>query len=482
MTDRRLYPLLVFLVAALVIGSVTTPVLAADGIMNLYVGRYIAENGISTTDPFTIEGADRIWISQQWLASRVLYGAFELGGYGALGLLSIIASATAYAMFTWLLVRAGARPVVAGAAGLVVLAATFVNTFVRAQTLALPLFVACGALLMMDGRSRDASPRRWLPLIAMLAIWANVHGSVLIMVVPALGVAAAGLVSSVRRRTYRQAAMYGTWGAAVAAAPLMTPYGLDIIRYYRSIIGNHTISDAISEWNATSFGSPYSMPFIVLLIAAIVVISRTRRERWPTGTTIALVAWFALMGTQAVRYHLWAAFALVALIVLMTATSNAPRSHRVHGPLVVAVTGLAVGVLLIVGSLFTRPTQEWFQLTPLKEVEATADCLRRNADLRVLADGRSAPALLWFHEELAGGQVAFDARLEHFDEARLQKYFDWSLASTPEWQEIAASYDLQFSTRDLHPDTADRLEELERWHVVSSSDRGVLVARDDSGC
>ncbi len=482
MRARIAVPLLVFCVAVVIIASLTTPVLAADGIMNLYVGQYVADNGIPHEDPFTVEGADRPWIAQQWLSSLLFYSFYDVGGYAAFGGISILLAASAYALFVAMLQGAGVPPLRALIAGIAVLGATFLNTFVRAQTLTLPLFVICLTLIVLDGRRRTASPRYLVPIFAMLVLWANLHGSVLIAIAPIGLLALVRGVRALRGRAFGVAARYAAFGIAIALAPLATPYGLDVISYYTSVVSNDTISESITEWYSTSFGNPVSWPFLALLGTAIVVVARHPRRGWPFDSLYVLAGFYALIATQAIRYHLWAGFALTALIACTLWLGEKAPSRSRSRPLTFAALAMAVGALIVIAAVAAQDERKWFRTAPVVQVDAATRCMEADPELRVLADARAAGPLLWFHPDVTWGRIAFDGRLEHFSQPRLQDWFDWSRASSPEWLDVAEGYDLMISSRTLHPDTANRLEQLDGWTTVSSDSKGVLVARDGVDC
>src|SRR5207302_897930 len=59
-----------------------------DTYMNLASGRYIAQHGIPHREIWTVAGQGREWVDQQWLAHLVYYGAWRVGGFPLLALLS----------------------------------------------------------------------------------------------------------------------------------------------------------------------------------------------------------------------------------------------------------------------------------------------------------------------------------------------------------------------------------------------------------
>jgi hypothetical protein len=115
--------------------------------------------------------------------------------------------------------------------------------FVRAQDFALPLFALLLALCLIDAE-HERPGRRMILVLPLLAVWANLHGSVLV----GAGLAVAYLLYrglAMARKGWRRSAS-GCLLLTVAAAvmPLATPYGLHIITYYTELLGNPAVAAA----------------------------------------------------------------------------------------------------------------------------------------------------------------------------------------------------------------------------------------------
>jgi hypothetical protein len=173
---------LLIVVLALYAGVVTVALpqeLSQDGWLALVCGREVAQHGLPSHDALNVLTMGARWTDQQWLGQLALYG---LGVRGALlahaaVVTAALAGAAAYAR------RAGAS-VNAVARVAVLVVATLGLLPMRTQTFGYALFVAVLALLCADVRRPG---RRVLWVLPLLALWANVHGSVL------LGAALVGL-------------------------------------------------------------------------------------------------------------------------------------------------------------------------------------------------------------------------------------------------------------------------------------------------
>ena len=299
----------------------TSRLLTPDAYLDLYAGRWIAAHGLPRHDPFTVEGHGRAWIDQQWLAHLVYYRMWQLGGYALVGALSALLVATAVGMAAWLIVRRTGSPGITLAVLIPAYLLMLTHTQIWAESFAIPLFALLVALIYDDQRQPDTRTRVLLA-IPLIAVWANLHGTVL------MGAAIA--------------AAYGMWGlitgrsrwrclALVLLSPLAavaTPYGADIGGYYRSVLGNTAIRQNVNIWGPWSPHSFFSIHFAATaLLAAAAVVWAVRRGHRPDTVPAALAAGTFVAGVYAIRYQVW--FAIPAAIVAAEAlafTSGGART------------------------------------------------------------------------------------------------------------------------------------------------------------
>ena len=190
--------LLVVLVALLgtVLLAVAPQLLVADSWMTLVAGREIAQHGLPSHETLTVIPLGHRWTDQQWLAQIVFYGVDRLGGMRLAVLLDIALVTGTLALGVAVARKRGAS----ARSTLIVAIFTMLiapwSWQLRAQALALPIFVVVLALAASDVRRPSARTFLALPLVAL---WANLHGSVLVGagIVSLAGVA--GLVSRATR-------------------------------------------------------------------------------------------------------------------------------------------------------------------------------------------------------------------------------------------------------------------------------------------
>ncbi|MDX6520521.1 MAG: hypothetical protein QOF08_1126, partial [Gaiellales bacterium] len=193
-----------------------------DSYLDLAAGRVVAHDGIPHREVFTVAASGDRWIDQQWLAHLLTYASWSIGGYPGVAIVSSAAVAMAFGLLTAMLITRGVHPQRAVLWALGAYAVCLGNTVVRAQAVAYPLFA-----LLLWGLIDDAHQPRWrrrnLLVLPLLAVWANLHGSVLLA---AMLVAIASVIRAViMRRRDESAVGYVVIAVLAPPAVLATPYG-----------------------------------------------------------------------------------------------------------------------------------------------------------------------------------------------------------------------------------------------------------------
>jgi hypothetical protein len=448
-----------------------------DSYLDLAAGRYISDHGIPRHEVFTVAARGDTWIDQQWLAHLVYYASWTLGGYPLVAIVSSAAVAIAFGLLTAFQISRGAHPqraVLWSAAAFVVCMG---NTVIRAQVLAMPLFVAMVWGLVDDSEQPRFRRRAWL-IVPMLVLWSNLHGSALLA---ALIVAAYASYRAVALRSARQSAVrYGSLAALAALTIFANPYGLSVLDYYRALIGNSVVRQYITEWGPPSFGNVFSFAFIAMLLATCVVQGYAMgKGRRLSKAAAALLVLTALLASQGIRYQAW--FGIVAAAIngeTLAALGHTPHelASRVKRGLLgfVAISAVAATAVVLATSNAT-----FEQLQPTGAMAAAAAYANDHPSVRLLADDTSSSALLWKYPSLEG-RVAFDARLEQFDQSQLRRWFRFISVTGTNWMDAARGYDLVVVSRRDHPELARALEREPGWTSLYSDDDGLAVVRSSN--
>jgi hypothetical protein len=401
-----------------------------DAWLGLAGGRSIFDHGLPHHETWTIWGAGKAFVDQQWLGQAVLYVAHAAGGFG---LLAGFHAVLTLAAIVFALVVARRR----GASQRNVLLLLPLGFFcligstwqVRTQSLAYLPFVVALWLLVEDAR-RPSNRVFWcLPL---LAVWGNLHGSA------ALGTALVALRGLDRALRGRRAS--GLALAVLAPAMLfVSPYGTSLAGYYHSTLFNPAFGSMLNEWQPPKWGL-MTAPFFLLAIAVAWVVGRSRRTLTRFEQLALLVT--LLAGLSATRNIGWFAFAAIMLVPSAIEESFPDRSAvhrgRSRANAVAAVVTLAVLVALL-GATVARSASWFTEPYPQSAADAVARAAAADPRARVWADVKYADWLLWAKPQLAG-RLAFDARFEVLSGLRIAQIFNFNNVFGASWRPATRGY------------------------------------------
>lgn len=422
--------LVITIVAAfgMIVFAAAPYMLQPDSWLTFIGGREIWAHGIPTHDSLAVLSHGQPWIDQQWLAQLATYGLVVALGIGVVVALNALLVMIAFAHACRLARRnASARSIVIFA----LLAIPFSFSSLRAQTFALVMFVPFFALLCAE--SRRATRRVWLAL-PLLVLWANVHGSVIVAAGLAGLLGVCQFLQGMRRR--------GTLLAVGAAASVLaTPYGLSLLGYYHSTMGNPLFKKYISEWAPPTFPSAASVPLLLIAGTGLVLIAR-RPSHFTRFETAALLLLF-LGGLAAVRSGVW--FTYAALLLMPGLLDRAWPPRRLPGPAraLVGVTG-AAALLLCAGAVGYGVMSESHvkhMLYPPDAIQAVDRALAAHPHARLLADDRTADWLLYELPQLKG-RIAFTGRWEVLTRPEFQAARDFIKQAEPDPQRFERGYRL----------------------------------------
>jgi hypothetical protein len=422
---------------------------------------------ILTTDPFTFTAAGHGWLNQQWGAEVVFAGLCRSAGWGGIavvwGLLVGLAC-----LFVYLGCRArGAAPSVAACLTLVgyVVAAPILT--MRPQLFGVVLFAATGWIVA----TRERSPARLWVVPGLAAVWANVHGSfVLLFAILALAWLEDGATASRRRLT--------VVGGLSVVATLANPFGVRAWTYITSIAANPTISGRVAEWGPPSLRTPLGALFFGSVLATFVFLAT--RERKVSLVTLVGLCFYALLGMAAVRGVVWWALACPVLIAPSLRTASSRDDGRSALNVVFLVPLGVVLALAYPGFRGTDPVTRGpaiLTYAPEDLVGAVREAVP--AGSRVFA---SEVYGSWAEFSLPEDPVFVDPRIELFPDDVWRDYFlvedgrdGWN-ATLGRWNVDALI---------LHPGWASGLlaviDESPDWRRVTTSPDGSVYVRSTTG-
>lgn len=410
------------LFATFVAVSAAPYMIIGDSWLAFLGGREIALHGIPSIDALTVLSRGRHWVDQQWLAQLASY---ELES--TFGLPATLAVFAAMVVAPFVVACRFARPRGASprsVALFAVLAAPAALCAVRAQAFSYLLFAPFLALLAAE--SRRPTRRVWLAL-PLLALWANLHGAVL---VGAALVSLLGFSELVGRRSRRRgfALLLLPWPCLFAS-----PYGLSLVNYYRSTMDNPLFKKYILEWTPPTFPTAVGVPFF--LAAGLALILVARRPRDLTFFEHGALAVTLVGALTAQRSIVW--FSYAALLLLPAVLEQAwpqPTASRVTRHVLafaaVAIIAVTVGTA---GVAAAHTSARLDSLWPQEALRTVRTAVAADPHARVAGAEESADWLLYEIPKLRG-RIAFDARFEVLSVPQFLSVRDYLRQSGPAWE------------------------------------------------
>jgi hypothetical protein len=402
----------------------------------------LARGQVLRTDPFTFTVFGARWVDQQWGAQILLDALHRLFGWPGLVIVrAMLVSAAFGVTYAW--TRRACHDAMVAACltlGALVVAILLPGTLsLRPQLLAVVPFL----LTIWIVRERAARPRRllWLPVIAL--VWANLHGSFVLL---PLIVGIAFVADVVGRTSTRR--WTGLATLAGVLVPLVNPWGPGVYGYLIRLSTAPIVRQVIDEWRPMWRQWPAGPVFLVVVAVAIVLLLRGALRR-PTLEEALGLAVFTAFAVASGRNLLWWSLYVPPVVGGMWALRDDRAADRSPAASVVA----AVLVLLLVFGLV--------RVVTVQPPEALLSEAPRGItwELARVADPQSRVFNGWW-----GSWFEFAIpRLLMFTDARAEIFPD-------------SVWDDFFRISDGHPEWDTTLD---RWHidiVVASADhQGALI-------
>jgi len=240
---------------------------------HIRLGRYILESGtIPRVDLFSHTMSGQPFVPYEWLSEVIFAAADRMGGLPAVAVLTSLLFAGAALVVFRLCVLLGAGPLLAAAISTLSIALQAVHLLPRPH-LFTTLFAACTLLLLESYRRR---PNGWLLvcLVALMALWANLHGGFLVGLV----VVGVYLVDAWRPGSKANSGRVQLSLAMVGGflATLLNPAGIEIWSHTISYLGVDFLVDQTDEYRSPDFHQLYGKVFLVGILAGFALLGSGR--------------------------------------------------------------------------------------------------------------------------------------------------------------------------------------------------------------
>jgi hypothetical protein len=412
LTQRRGVPAataaIVGFFAAAVLPRASWPLIDGDVWWHIRAGQDVLRTGsVPHLDTWSIVGAGRAWISQDWLANVLLAAGNALGPWGQTGL-SLLFGAVSVLAF-WILWRAIALrvPGIGWASRLVWLSVglALAGPVMGVRVQVLDLLMAT-LVLWTSWRYLVDPRRRWLvglPLVA--AAWANLHaGWPLLFGIGGAVMAGEALDRLLRRRlepmplSWVQLRDLGLALIAAAGALVLNPNGIGLYAYPFDTVGITALSRYVMEWFPASLDTLFGQLLAGFAVVAVLPTLLFGRRRLRTADALILLG-LTLLAFRAIRFLLLvgpiggaitAAVLAPALAQTQLGRRVAPTLARLSRPAVGRRGALhaAVVVLLLVAGVGvalarTYPAQQTTEIARVLPADAVAWLDQHEAGARI---------------------------------------------------------------------------------------------------
>ena len=422
--------------------TVTKGVQDPDYFWHLTTGKLIAETGhVPSTDPFSFTWFGQPWTPHEWLSELLIFRLVDtIGRIGALLVFGLFPPAI-FGVLAAALTRQGAR-VLAVALPFALGAFTLIPyVTLRPQAISW-LLMAVLVWLLLEATADH--PRRFLLLIPLFVMWANLHG----LYVVGLGVTGVYLLFTLAGRTPMSPARGWALGGVAAAigASMLTPAGpIGILYPLRYIEPGDWGLTNIQEWQSPNFHEPAHLAFLALIVA----VGLNAGRRTP-GWLVAL-SWIGIgMGLVALRNVPVAVVLCMPTLVLGLESRLRDRAAgRTRKPLPPSrafgrrVMELMTAVVIAVGSFAVLVPRDMNAAIDVDIAErfptvGVDKLLELAPDANVFAEyGWGGYVIARMHE--TGGRVFVDGRNDMYSQQILQDYTA-ILSADPGWQALVKRY------------------------------------------
>ena len=318
LSDCLFISLLVWLFAA---GAAGWSGLLADGDTGWHVrtGQFILDGGgLPRRDLFSFSRPGAPWFAWEWLSDVALGGLERQAGLKGVVLATAAAACASITLVFRHMLWRGANLFVALAACLLGAGASTIHYLARPHVFTLALLAV--SMWLLDRDRRRPSPAVWW-LAPLAALWANVHGGFLALLVCLALVAAGTALEELfgkppGERSWRRVRRYAGLLGACSLATLLNPYGVRLHAHIAEYLRSEWIREAVHEFQSPRFRSEAMTQFEVLLFAGLLVAGSLLARRQFTDALLVLVwAHAALVSVRHVPVYvvvatpLWASHA-----------------------------------------------------------------------------------------------------------------------------------------------------------------------------
>jgi hypothetical protein len=472
-------------------------ILLMDGDTGWHIraGEWMLDNArIPSVDLFSFSKPGETWFAWEWLADIVLGLLHRAAGLKGVVLLAGLTIAT----WTTLLMRhamwRGANAL--AGLGLAMLAFTASSIHFHARPHILTLLLVGVAAWLLDRDRRDRTRAVWT-LVPLAALWTNLHGGWLVLIVliglTAAGTAAESWLDGARTaaRCVRPAMRYVILLALCSLATIANPYGVALHGHILQYLQDDWIKSVVGEFQAPSFRGEAMGGFELLLIAGLIAIVPLLRARRVVETLwLLFFAHAALTSARHITVYVTLAVPIIAAIAseawrrwveARPLNSSARILQAIDGDLAAGLRRMSAATAMFVVVLIAG-NGEWLkwpagfpkEFFPERIVSDHRD---RLASARVLTKDQWADYLIY--RSWPTQKVFFDGRSDFYGQ-EIWKAYDDMATGRANWREQMSKHRIDLVLAPTKWPLATVLKQA-GWRVLADDGTAILLERASVG-
>jgi hypothetical protein len=431
---------------------------------------------IPKTDIFSFTASGHTYVPHEWLAQLSIFCAFRLGGYTGLMLwLCIFSSAIVIAGYLLCSIYSGnAKIAFIGAMTIWVFAT--IGFAIRPQMIGY-LFLILELLFLHLGRNR--SPRWFLGLPPIFAVWVNTHGSFF------LGLAVAGVILCSSLFSFRMGLLVAPrWDrrfqralalaiALSVAALFLNPTGLRQVLYPIDTFLHQPVGlSQVEEWQKLGFSD--SRAFVLLLVLLGPFVIAVVRKNELLLQELLLLGLGSLLAAS--HQRMLFVFGILAAPTLSRMLAGEWDSYDMTRDRTLVNSAFLVASLFAIFMAFPRRGTLEKEVELQSPAKAVAFLNRNHLSGQMLNEYVYGGYLIWGAPQYP---VFIDGRGDVFDATGVfAEYMDWiQLRSDP--KELLNKYRIDFCLLARQSPMV-RVLSLLQWKMVYSDENSAILVRSEA--
>ena len=427
----------------------------------------LGHHAVPHVDPFSLTYAGKPWTAHEWLSEVVMSLVFRMAQWRGLMWLTALACGLSAALLTRYAAKfLSGLPLWLTVLGGLTLAGP--HLLARPHIFVTPLMVLWFSGLL-QARDDDRAPPWWL--VAIMLLWANMHGSFIIGLVMICPFALEALLAAPATARTQVIVQWGGFGMAALLASLVTPFGIEGLLFPIKLILMPGVT-GIAEWAPLSLNTP--QPLSVAVVALLIVWVRQKPTIGIIRGLVLVILLYMSLSSQ--RHEL----ILGMMAILILARPLAAGFHQLPSPAPERPARLLNPGLALTGGLMVVLTAARLAVPMEEPINAKNpyEALRHlPAGLRVqpvFSDYTFGGYLIH-----AGIRPFVDSRADMYGPVFLNHYADVSSGRPADLAPTLQQYGITWTMVRPRNPVVHAMDHMPGWHRLYADDRAVIHVRND---